>query len=60
MVIEKYHAPQPGQYHDKTVGYLDVLREKSMREGVNHQIRYIEKMIKDPNIGEYERLHVVR
>ncbi len=60
MKKEKYVHPEPTQYHDTTVGYLDKLREKRRVDGVNVQVQFIDRMINDPNLNEYDRLHVVR
>jgi hypothetical protein len=35
MKKEKYVPPEPTQFHDNTVGYLDKLREKRRNDGVN-------------------------
>jgi hypothetical protein len=35
MKKEKYLPPEPTQFHDSTVGYLDKLREKRRNDGVN-------------------------
>jgi hypothetical protein len=45
MVKEKYVPPEPTQFHDQTVSYLDKLREKRKNDGVNVQVQFIEKMI---------------
>ena len=60
MVIEKYRPPEPTQFHDNTLHYLDELREKRKSEGANLHVRFIDKMIADPNMKEYDRLNVVR
>ena len=60
MIREKYQPPQPTQFHDSTVGYLDDLRVKRKSDGVNPQVNIIDKIIKDPTIKEYDRLNVVR
>jgi hypothetical protein len=39
---------------------LDKLREKRRVDGVNVQVQFIDRMINDPNLNEYDRLHVVR
>lgn len=35
MKKEKYVPPEPTKFHDNTVGYLDKLREKRSKDGVN-------------------------
>ena len=37
-----------------------MLREKRKSDGVNPQVRFIDKMIKDPTLKDYDRLNVVR
>lgn len=60
MVIDKYVPPQPAEFHDNTVQYLNDLREKRKHNGVNMKNRLIDKVIADPMMKEHERLSVVR
>ena len=60
MVKEKYVPPQPAEFHDSTVNYLNDVRAKRKSDGVNMQNRYIDRMINDPKMQEYERLNIVR
>lgn len=60
MVPEKYARPQPAEYHDTTVRYLNELRSKRKTEGVSLKARLIDRVINDPSLHEYDRLHVVR
>lgn len=64
MVIEKYVPPQPAEYHDSTVQYLNDLREKRRNNAAGGsntlKNKLIDKVIADPLMKEHERLQVVR
>ena len=60
MVKEKYVPPQPTEFHDNTLLYLDELRQRRKQEGVSIQAALIDKVIKDKNIKEYDKVKTVR
>lgn len=60
MVIPKYEAPKPAEYHDDTVRYLNDVRNKRKADGVNVQSKQLDRVINDPTMKDYDRLTMVR